>query len=369
MHIRELSLQQFRNYELFAYNFDPGIHLFIGDNAQGKTNLLEAIYVLGFAKSHRTSKDKDLISWEKQYCIIKGNVEKRNTILPLELQISVKGKKAKVNHLEQKRLSDYVGGLNVVMFAPEDLELVKGTPQIRRRFLDMEIGQISKTYLYHLSQYYHLLSQRNVLLKDWEKRKDNRPIIDVFTVQLIEVAVKIMKKRQQFMKSIHNWAIPIHDQISQGKEKLSIEYKHSSLLSDEMTENEMADVLAKQFHTIYEQEQRRGTTLIGPHRDDLIFYINDKHLQSFGSQGQQRTVALSMKLAEIDLIKEETNEYPVLLLDDVLSELDDHRRTHLLQAIQNKVQTFVTNTSVEGIDKHTLDQSTIYHINDGKIND
>lgn len=367
MYVQELSLHQFRNYEELSLTFHPGIHLFIGDNAQGKTNLLEALYVLALVKSHRTSKEKELIMHHKDAAVIKGLVEKKYNVLPLELQISKKGRKAKVNHIEQSRLSHYIGSLNVVMFAPEDLELVKGSPQVRRRFIDMEIGQISPTYLYYLSQYNKLIQQRNILLKDWSRRKENRPIIDVFTTQLIEIAAKILVKRSSFITLLEEWAKPIHEQISKKEESLEIKYIYSAPLSREMTEAEVCAVLTNKFDELREREEERGITLIGPHRDDLHFYVNGFDVQTFGSQGQQRTTALSLKLAEIELIKAEVGEYPILLLDDVLSELDDHRRTHLLRTIENKVQTFVTNTSLEGTQFEQLKQSTVYQVSQGKI--
>lgn len=366
MHVKQLSLKHYRNYEELSLEFEPGIHLFIGDNAQGKTNFLEALHVLALAKSHRTSQDKQLITWNKDKAVLKGMIERKRGSLPLELSISKKGKMAKYNHIEQNRLSDYIGGLNVVLFAPEDLQLIKGSPQMRRRFLDMEIGQINSTYLFHLSRYYQLLSQRNALLKDWHNRP-NQAMIDVFTVQLIEEAAKLIWRRNQYVRSLQTSAGLVHQQISKGKENLTLKYVFSAPLSADMTEEEIRETLTDQFDQISVKEQRRGTTLIGPHRDDLSFLINGRNVQIYGSQGQQRTAALSLKLAEIELIHDEIKEYPVLLLDDVLSELDDHRRTHLLQTMQNKVQTFVTNTSVEGIDRHTLRESFIYYVREGQI--
>jgi DNA replication and repair protein RecF len=348
-------------------NFHPGIHLFIGNNAQGKTNILESLYVLALAKSHRTSKDKELITWNQDFATIQGIVEKKYGALPLELQITNKGKKAKANRIEQRKLSDYIGLLNVVMFAPEDLELVKGSPQVRRRFIDMEIGQVSSTYLYYLSHYHKILAQRNALLKDWTKRKENRPMVEIFTQQLIEVAAKVLVKRAQFIKNLEHWAKPIHARITNDKETLSIHYVYSTPVTSQSSEKKIIDLLSEKFDKIREQEESRGSTLIGPHRDDLQFFVNDMNVQHFGSQGQQRTTALSLKLAEIELIKAEIGEYPILLLDDVLSELDNSRRSHLLEAIQDKVQTFVTNTSVEGIDQELLQQSSIYTINQGQI--
>jgi DNA replication and repair protein RecF len=367
VYVKELSLTHYRNYEQLALQFQPGIHLFIGDNAQGKTNLLESLYVLGLAKSHRTTKDKEWIAWNQTFATIRGVIEKKYGPVPLELQISTKGKKAKVNRLEQKRLSDYVGVLNVVMFAPEDLEIVKGSPQVRRRFIDMELGQISATYLHHLAQYQKVLHQRNILLKDWAKRHENRAMVDIFTQQLVQVGTKVLLKRAVFIEQVRAWANEIHQGITNGKETLDIRYVYSAPVQKEMNEQEISDTLLEKFDKIREQEEARGTTLIGPHRDDLQFYVNGMSVQTYGSQGQQRTTALSLKLAEIELIREEVGEYPILLLDDVLSELDDQRRSHLLKAIQDRVQTFVTNTSLEGIEDRILQQAFIYSVTQGTI--
>ncbi|GAA0377951.1 DNA replication/repair protein RecF [Bacillus horti] len=367
MYVKKLALKQYRNYEQLELSFDANVHLFIGDNAQGKTNILEALYVLAFAKSHRTSKDREWITWDQDFAKIEGVIEKKYGPVHLELLISAKGKKAKVNHLEQRKLSEYVGVLNVVMFAPEDLEIVKGSPQIRRRFLDMELGQISPSYLHALAQYHKLLSQRNALLKQWEKRKENRPVIEVFTEQMLAYAAKILLKRTGFIKNLQEWSSAIHQSITSGKEQLELRYVYSTPMDEGMKEQEIIEVLRQKFDKIREQEESRGTTLFGPHRDDLQFFINGMNVQTFGSQGQQRTTALSTKLAEIELIHSEIGEYPILLLDDVLSELDDHRRSHLLETIQGKIQTFVTNTSLEGLDQQIVNEATIYKVQQGKI--
>lgn len=367
MYVKELALKQYRNYEQLQLTFNANIHLFIGDNAQGKTNILEALYVLAFAKSHRTSKDKEWITWQQEFARIEGTIEKKYGPVPLELLISAKGKKAKVNHLEQRKLSDYVGVLNVVMFAPEDLEIVKGSPQIRRRFMDMELGQMSSSYLHYLAQYHKLLAQRNALLKQGEKRQQNRPMVDIFTEQLVEIAAKLLVKRAAFIEHLQEWSNHIHQNITSGKETLELRYIYSSAIEKNMSEQEISQALHAKFTKVREQEEARGTTLVGPHRDDLQFFVNGVNVQTYGSQGQQRTTALSLKLAEIELIHKEKGEYPILLLDDVLSELDDHRRSHLLAAIQGKVQTFVTNTSLEGLDDEILKQATIYTVQQGQI--
>lgn len=369
MFIEQISIRDYRNYEHLTLQFENKVNVIIGENAQGKTNLMEAIYVLAMARSHRTPKDKELIRWDQSFAKVEGHLKNRNGPIHMEVVFSQKGKKVKINKLEKKRLSDYIGTCNIIMFAPEDLNLVKGSPQVRRRFLDMEMGQIHSVYLYHLSQYHKILKQRNQWLKDvlTQRKKPDTTMLDVMTDQLIDSACHVLEKRFAFVKKLETWAQPIHKQISRGKELLEVKYVPSIHVSEEMDLSTMRIVIEEEFQRLRDRELKRGTTLAGPHRDDLQFFVNDRDIQVFGSQGQQRTTALSIKLAEIELIYEKVGEYPILLLDDVLSELDDYRQSHLLNTIQGKVQTFVTTTSVDGINHRTLQEAKIYKVHDGKI--
>jgi DNA replication and repair protein RecF len=368
MYITELELRNYRNYDSLNMTFENKVNVILGENAQGKTNVMESIFVLAMAKSHRTSNDKDLIRWDEEYAKIKGRIQKYNSSVPMELVISKKGKKAKFNHIEQRKLSQYVGNMNVVMFAPEDLHLVKGSPQVRRRFIDMEIGQVSPVYLYDIGQYQKILQQRNHYLKQLQLRKAaDETMLEVLTEQFTQVSVKIIQKRFEFIKMLEEWAKPIHTGISRGLETLKIVYKPSLDVSDELDWSTMINRFEEKFALIKKREIERGVTLVGPHRDDLQFLVNDRDIHTFGSQGQQRTTALSVKLAEIELIHSEIGEYPILLLDDVLSELDDYRQSHLLNTIQGKVQTFVTTTSIDGIDHQTLKEASTYSVEAGHM--
>jgi DNA replication and repair protein RecF len=368
MHIEELKLTNYRNYETLDIQFDDKVNVIIGENAQGKTNLMEAIYLLAFTKSHRTSKEKELIRFEEDYAKIEGRIKKRATNVPLEIVISNKGKKAKLNHLEQRKLSDYIGVLNVVMFAPEDLTLVKGPPQIRRRFIDMELGQIQPRYIYHLGQFQKILKQRNHLLKQMQREQNkNYVMLSILTEQLIEHASTILERRFVFLNLLRKWAKPIHHGISHELEELEIVYSPTIEVLEGSPKEKIVSSYLEKFTEIQSKEIERGTTLVGPHRDDILFYVNGKDVQTYGSQGQQRTTALSIKLAEIDLIYNEVGEYPILLLDDVLSELDDYRQSHLLNTIQGKVQTFVSTTSVEGIHHETLEKAEIFRVHNGTV--
>ncbi len=367
VNLKAIELQHYRNYAHVDLKTEGRVNIFIGPNAQGKTNLLEAIFVLALTKSHRTSKDKELIGWQADQARIMGEADRKYGSVKLELAYSHQGKKAKINGLEQRKLSDYVGTFNVVMFAPEDLEIVKGTPGIRRRFLDMEIGQVQPGYLHTLQQYGKVLLQRNNYLKTASPGGPKQAMLDVWNAQLAEHGVKIMKRRQSFIQKLQKWAESIHAGITGGNEALTVQYRPS--LEAEGTEEET--VLFEQFmiklSQVRDQELRRGITLVGPHRDDLAFYINGKEAQTFGSQGQQRTTALSLKLAEIELIHEEIGEYPVLLLDDVLSELDRSRQTQLIETFQSKVQTFITTTGLESVDTQKLHDANIFHVKDGTV--
>ncbi|MCP3775165.1 DNA replication/repair protein RecF [Paenibacillus sp. MZ04-78.2] len=367
MQLKRLSLQHYRNYDRMEFQTDNMVNIIVGPNAQGKTNLLESIFVLALTKSHRTHQDKELIRWNASSTLLHAEVEKRYGTVQLDLSISQQGKKAKVNGLEQKKLSNFIGALNVVMFAPEDLEIVKGSPGIRRRFLDMEIGQVYPSYLYDLSQYNKILQQRNNYLKQLFSSPGKASMLDVWNEQLMQFGVKIMKKRQSFIKKLQAWAEKIHAGITNGSEQLRIEYDSALSHALEQEDAVLFDHFMIKLSQVKDQELRRGVSLVGPHRDDLRFYINDKEVQTFGSQGQQRTTALSLKLAEIELIREEVGEYPLLLLDDVLSELDRYRQTQLIETFQRKVQTFITTTGIESIDLSKLENASVIHVRDGSL--
>ncbi len=367
MFLVESEIKTYRNYHYLHKEWSPGINILLGNNAQGKTNLLESIYILAMGKSHRTNKDKEWILFDMPFSHIRGKVMRRNGTVSLDLTVTDKGKKAKVNGLEQRKLSDFIGKLNAVMFAPEDLDLVKGSPSHRRRFMDMEIGQVSPTYLYNVTSYNKILMQRNQLLKEIARREKNRELLDIWDQQLAQYGTKILLKRAYFIEKLKRLAKDIHAAITNDKEQLSITY-HSSLSFDIHTEEEhLRDQFEKQLLAQHDKEIIRGVSLIGPHRDDLLFSINDQDVQSYGSQGQQRTTALSVKLAEIELIHEEIGEYPILLLDDVFSELDDQRQTDLLKSIKDKCQTFITTTSIDGISEDLLTQSRLFYISAGEL--
>lgn len=368
MFLQKLYLKNFRNYPETTLEFSPKINVLLGQNAQGKTNLLESIYVLATARSHRTANDRELIRFGQSDAVISGIVRRRADDVPLELALGKRGKKARVNHLEQAKLSQYIGQLNVILFAPEDLALVKGSPTGRRRFIDMEFGQIAPRYLHNLTAYRDVLKQRNRYLKQLSAHQaKDKVYLDVLSEQLAAFGGSIIFQRQGFLKELEKYAQELHLSITQGQERLTFEYESRLKNISGCSEKELQVLMVQQLKDQYEKEIFQGTTLVGPHRDDIKFLINGKNVQVYGSQGQQRTAALSVKLAEIDVMKAQTGEYPLLLLDDVLSELDGQRQTHLLQTIQNKVQTFLTAPAMNDVARNLIKAPKIFTIENGTI--
>lgn len=363
--VQTLSLKHYRNISQVQLMCDQAVHFFVGPNAQGKTNLLESLYVCALGKSHRTRTHRDLIQFGQPAAKILATILRQGQKERLAVVISSQGKKVSKNGIEQKKLSQYIGTLPAIMFAPEDLAIVKGSPGVRRRFLDMGIGQVSPTYLYDLSMYSKLIQQRNRLLK--QSPKQLIALLEALDEQLIPLTINIWRKRIYFLKALNRWAREIHQKITQQTEPLLLHYETAFSLDEQLSVTELTTLLRQKIEQIRDKEIVRRATLMGPHRDDLRLKLGEMDVGTFGSQGQQRTVALSLKLAEIELIYQKMGVYPILLLDDVLSELDDTRKTHLFQAIQDRVQTFVTTTSLDGIDPKILEDAKIYQVKQGTI--
>ena len=364
MFIQKLELKNFRNYDRLAIDFRKPITILIGNNAQGKTSLIEGIYALSTTKSHRTAKPNQMIRFEQDFAKVEAVVAVDDDEFELSLVLAKKGKTAKYNGVSVQKLTNFVGKLKTVFFAPEDLELIKGSPAGRRRFLDMDIGQIDSLYLYHLNVYNKLLKQRNELLKHFVESDMNQLQLEVLTTQLVEPLVYILNKRQWFLRELADHAKLVHHFITDGKEDISFEY-HNSTKVDSIS----AESLLQRFESMYAVDKRTRTTNIGAHRDDFSVFLSGINAHDFASQGQQRTSILSMRLAEIDLIYQETGIYPVLLLDDVLSELDENRQSKLLVCTNNKTQTFITTTSVSGIYQEILASADVFVVDGGKIGD
>lgn len=355
MYVKNLTLKNYRNIEYANLEFSPHTNIIYGDNAQGKTNLLESIYLCAAGRSHRTHTDKELISFNTDSSfvklVLKDDVERIDTI---NMHIKNNAKKGiAVNGLPLKKTGDLLGVLNVVMFSPEDLQLVKNGPGQRRRFMDMELCRISKVYFYNLNQYQRVLKQRNNLLKTLKKYDVS---LEVWDIQLCEYGKKIIKAREDFIERLNGISSDIHKNITENSEILTLKYD----------KNVDIENMEKKLQASADRDIYYGTTTIGPHKDDVIFYINNINVREYGSQGQQRTACLSVKMAEIDLIREYNNVNPILLLDDVLSELDKKRQNYLINNIED-VQTIITCPYIDETLMNISKKSKIFNVFEGKI--
>ena len=359
MYIKKIELNNFRNYEELSLEFDKNVNFILGDNAQGKTNLLEAIFMSSIAKSFRTSKDSDMIGFDKDFCRIKVYAERN--VSPIDVEISIKrdfGKFIKVNGVNVNRTSELLKNIYIVVFSPEDLKIVKDEPEKRRKFIDRELSLIKPLYYDSLSNYKKILTQRNIYLKEKEIEPS---MLDIWDVQLSSYGAKIISMRRKFIKKLNDISRNIHKNITGGKENITVNYDPNV---DE--EENVEEKLYEKIKDSLENDLRMRTTTRGPHRDDIQFFIDGINVRNYGSQGQQRTAALSLKLAEIDLIKEETGENAVLLLDDVMSELDGSRQEFLIKYLSD-VQLFITAAEINESLKKLSENGSLFTVENGKI--
>jgi DNA replication and repair protein RecF len=357
MIIKSIELQNFRNYEDLNISFDEGTNIFYGDNAQGKTNILEAVYLSGTTKSHKCSKDKEMIRFGEQEAHIRTIVVKKDKEYQIDMHLkNNRSKGIAINKVPIKKASELFGILNMVFFSPEDLNIIKNGPAERRRFLDSELCQLDKIYLSDLTTYNKILNQRNKLLKDMVYRPDLKDTLSVWDMQLVETGRKIIRRRKQFVDELNEIVHDIHYRISGEKENLLLQYEPS--IEDIFFEDEL--------FRVKERDMRQCMTSVGPHRDDLLFSIGEVDIRKFGSQGQQRTSALSLKLSEIELVKRSIHDTPVLLLDDVLSELDSNRQNYLLNSIHD-TQTLITCTGLDEFVKNRFHINKIFKVVQGTV--
>ncbi len=343
MNIKSLQLNNFRNYSNSTVTFNTGINFIVGKNAQGKTNLLESIYLLSVGKSPKNSKDKQIIKFNETNARLDINFSTLAGTKNIKMYLDKSNKKSiKINNLNIFKLTELVGILSVVYFSPDELKLIKEVPEDRRTFLDVSISQFDKPYLYNLIKYDKILKQRNSILKSLDSRESKIEQLKLFTPQLVDTAEKIIEKRLLFLENINKIAKNIHKNITEN-ENLDIFYSFNK-----KNNISIKDDLTYQFEKIIDKELDLGYTCLGPHRDDIIFKIDNLDAKFYASQGQQRTVALVVKLSIMEVIKQEIGEYPVLLLDDVLSELDDSRQNKLLSLVK-EYQTFITCTSIPNV--------------------
>ncbi len=357
MLVKSLELKNFRNYKTLEMEFDSGTNILYGDNAQGKTNILEAVYLSGTTKSHKSSKDREMISFEKEESHIRTIVEKNDISYRIDMHLKKnKAKGIAINGVPIKKAADLFGIANFVFFSPEDLNILKNGPAERRRFVNLELSQLSKMYLYNLANYNKVIKQRNALIKDIYFRPDLRETLSIWDEQLVTYGIEIMKEREQFIQELNAIVFDIHKNLSGDKEELVIKYEPAI----------EADQFARQLEKNREQDIKSKMTSIGPHRDDIIFTVKGIDLRKYGSQGQQRTCALSLKLAEIELVKKIIKDTPVLLLDDVLSELDSNRQNYLLNNIHD-IQTIISCTGLDEFIKNRFHINKVFRVIEGTV--
>lgn len=348
MKIKSICITNFRNYFSQNVDFSDGLNIIIGKNAQGKTNLLESIFMCAIGKSPRTSKDKDLIKWDCTYSRINLNIEKKLGKKEIDIYLFKDQNKAiKIDKIGIKKIGQLMGNFNAIYFSPDDLKLIKESPEERRKFMDIDLCQFDKNYFYTLSNYNQVLQQRNKLLKTTNERA-LRETISIWNDQLASHGAKLIMSRLKLVESLKEKVKDIHNFLTNGKEELIISYQGYTA----KTENDLKLLLLKKYEETIDKDIKLGFTTVGPHRDDIKIESNGIDLRSFGSQGQQRTASLSLKLAELEVFKDNIGEYPVLLLDDVLSELDKDRQQKLLEIVK-PIQTILTCTDFDFNLPHT----------------
>ncbi|HJD45643.1 MAG TPA: DNA replication/repair protein RecF [Candidatus Mediterraneibacter norfolkensis] len=356
MVIRSLKLKNYRNYDLLDITFDPKTNILYGDNAQGKTNILEALYLTGTTKSHRGTKDRDMIQFGHDESHLETVVEKKGACFQIDMHLKKNSPKGiAIDKIPIRRASELFGIVQFVFFSPEDLNIIKEGPSGRRRFIDLELSQIDKVYLSNLSNYNRIINQRNSLLKDLYGKEHLIETLDIWDIQLASYGTKILERRREFVDQVNEIISDIHYKLTGGKERIRLIYEESK-------GNLTFEQALKKYR---ERDIRMKSTTVGPHRDDLCFMNNGEiDIRKFGSQGQQRTAALSLKLSEIELVKRIINDTPILLLDDVLSELDKHRQNYLLESIHD-IQTVITCTGLDEFVNNRFSINKIFHIKNG----
>ncbi len=358
MYIKEIELKDFRNYENLKVQFHNKVNIFLGHNAQGKTNLLESIYITSMGKSFRTGKDRDMVRFGADFFRVKATAFKEDDLV-VEMAVTKEGKKGvKIDGVKATKITQLLDNVYIVIFSPEDLRIVKDEPEKRRKFIDRELSQIKPSYFNNLNHYKKVLAQRNAYLKEYEIDEN---ILDIWDMQLAEYGSKIIEARTEFIKKLNVISSKIHKDITNKKEELEVIYEPNVEFSKNHKEIFFMKMKLNRKHDI-----RRKTTTIGPHKDDLKLISNGIDIRNFGSQGQQRTAALSLKLSEIKLIEEETGENPVLLLDDVLSELDRERQNYLINSLSD-IQVFITTTELSEEVEKSLGNIKYFDIENGKI--
>lgn len=365
MYIKKLKLHNFRNYLSLNVTLTKGINIIYGENAQGKTNLLESIYVLGITKSHRSFIDDSLININGEYLTIEGIVNNQKIDSKFNVYIDGKSKLLKYNGNNIKKVSDYISKMNIIIFYPDDLELIKGSPQLRRKYINLELSQIYSNYYILIQEYEKILKLRNEYLKKiFKKESVDKTYIEILTGYLIDKSIMIYKMRTKFINRINEYSEKIFKDIM-NLDGFIIKYKPS--IEIDINDPNLKNYLKEEYNKKLEYDIKLCATSIGPHKDDIEFFLGDKNLKYYGSQGQQRVAVLTLKLSEIELFKKYKETTPILLLDDIFSELDDIKKNNLLKYINRDIQTIITTTDLNNLDKNLIKKSKLFNINNGNI--
>lgn len=357
MIIKSIELADYRNYNSLEMQFDSGTNILYGDNAQGKTNILEAIYLAATTKSHKGSKDREIVNFNKEEAHIRTYIEKEGVESRVDMHLrKSKSKGIAIDGQKIKKAADLLGLCNVVFFSPEDLGIIKNGPSERRRFVDMELCQLDNFYLYNLNHYNKIVNQRNKLLKDMYMNPDLKETLNIWDMQLVSFGTKMIERRQLFVEQLNEIIYDIHKKLSGDREEIKIKYEPDVSIED----------FERKLRMNQDRDMRSKMTSVGPHRDDFAFMIGDIDVRKYGSQGQQRTAALSLKLSEIELVKKITKDTPILLLDDVLSELDSNRQNYLLNSIGD-IQTIITCTGLEEFVNNRFEVNRVFKVTNGTV--
>ena len=369
MYISTLSLANFRNYENLEFHPLSGLNILVGLNAQGKSAVLEAIYLLATSKSHRTSRDLDMIRLGENLTRVCAEIiRSESNDVTLEIILSRTDKKTvKINSVKHEKIGDIVGQLNTVIFSNTDIDMVRGEPSRRRRFLNLEVSQVSPQYIYALGRYKRVLDQRNNLLRDIKFGHGTIGDLQVWDSQLALYGATVISRRGKFVDFLSSAAKKIYSMLTEESEQLGVIYKPNIDIDTFSSEEDIAAAFAQSLANRRELDVSRGTTTTGPHRDDLILSVNDLPAREYASQGQQRTVAIALKLAEIDLMEDSTGESPVVLLDDVMAELDEVRRARIFELTCNRCQTLITTTHLSELEDGLVSGASVFEVKSGKV--
>ena len=366
MKIAHIKLTNFRSYDDLELDFNPNINIIVGNNGQGKTNILESIYVLSLSKSNRAGFDSDMIKFEKDSLSIEGKIIDNDLIKKLKVDINPNKKKVFINNKEIHKIKDYISNFCVISFVPNDLDIIKGSPSVRRNLLNIDISQMFNNYIVYLNEYNKIIKIRNDYLKKlYINNNSDFRYLDVINEKMIEKAEKIYEYRFKFIAEINSNIDDVYKKIT-GLDGLTIKYENTLGL-ESFNKEEFKEIYLKKLKKHLNQEMMQGMTLVGPHRDDFTFYLNNIDMKIYSSQGQQRMAIIAFKISELNYYKKIIGSYPVLLLDDIFSEIDIKKRNKIISFLKKDIQTIITTTDINDISPKILDNAVIYNINNNKI--